>query len=254
MSWDPERYGRFSDERLRPALDLLARVELENPVQIVDLGSGSGAALLALAARWPEAKLTAVDNSAEMLAKAREVMPKADFIEADAGSWRPAEPVDLIYSNAVLHWLDDHDRLVPDLLDHLKPGGVLAVQVPDNWRDPCHTIMEELADLPEFREFAKPAVRRDPVLPAEAYYRLLAGARRVELWKTTYFHVLEGDHPIYDWLSATSLGRILDTLDEARWADFVARYKAAAAEAYPKQPDGKTLYPLNRLFFVAQAQ
>lgn len=254
MSWDPKRYARFSDERLRPALDLLARVELEKPVHIVDLGCGSGAALPALAARWPDAKLTAVDSSAEMLSKAREVMPHADFIEADASHWRPAGPVDLVFSNAVLHWLDDHETLVPDLLGHLTPGGVLAVQVPDNWRDPCHTIMEELADLPEFRDAAAAAVRRDPVLPAEDYYRLLAGARRVDIWKTAYFHVLEGNDPIYDWLSATSLGRILDTLDEPRRAEFAARYKAAAAEAYPKQPDGKTLYPLNRLFFVAEAQ
>lgn len=253
MSWDPERYGKFSDERLRPALDLLAQVELEDPDHIVDLGCGSGAALPALAARWPHASLTAVDNSAEMLAKAREALPAADFVAADAGRWRPTTPVDLIFSNAVLHWLDDHERLVPELLAHLKPGGVLAVQVPDNWRDPCHTIMEELAGLPEFRDAAAAAVRRDPVLPAEAYYRLLAGARRVDIWKTAYFHVLEGDHPIYDWLSATSLGRILDTLDEVRRADFAARYKTAAAKAYPKQPDGKTLYPLNRLFVVAQA-
>lgn len=252
MSWDPDRYARFSDERLRPALDLLARVDLEGPADIVDLGCGSGAALPALAARWPEAKLTALDNSAEMLAKAREALPAADFVAADAGRWRPARPVDLIFSNAVLHWLDDHETLVPALLGHLAPGGILAVQVPENWRDPCHAIMAELADLPEFRDAAAPAVRRDPVLPAAAYYRLLAGARSVEIWKTTYFHILEGDHPIYDWLSATSLGRILDTLDAARRADFAARYKAAVAEAYPKQPDGKTLYPMNRLFLVAK--
>ena len=132
MAWDPAQYLKFSNHRLRPALDLRAQIPLAAPERIVDLGCGAGNVTRFLAERWPQAQISGVDNSAEMLAKARSSMPQAEWVESSIASWEPKAPVDLIYSNAALHWLPDHPALFARLLGFLKPGGRLAVQMPRN--------------------------------------------------------------------------------------------------------------------------
>jgi trans-aconitate 2-methyltransferase len=132
MAWSPDLYLKFADHRLRPALDLMAQVTLAAPRHIVDLGCGPGNVTAVLRSRWPDARITGVDASPEMLAKARNAMTDVEWIEADVAAWRPDRPADLVYSNAALHWLPDHARLFPHLLTIVAPGGQLAVQMPRN--------------------------------------------------------------------------------------------------------------------------
>src|SRR5664279_3830109 len=146
--WNPAQYLQYAGERLRPALDLLARVPLEHPRTIVDLGCGAGNVTRHLAQRWPDARIIGVDNSPAMLAQARAEMPdrsRHTFVESDLGEWRPDDPVDLLYSNAALHWLPRHATLFPELAAMVADNGVLAVQMPDNFRAPSHTAVNELA-------------------------------------------------------------------------------------------------------------
>ena len=141
MSWNPQRYLAYEGERLRPALDLLARVALERPRTVVDLGCGAGNVTRVLAERWPDASVLGVDNSAPMLSKARAApgdLARVAFEAADIGAWRPSSPVDLLYSNAALHWLPDHATLFPAVARMVAPGGVLAVQMPLNYDAPSH--------------------------------------------------------------------------------------------------------------------
>ena len=144
-SWDPDQYLRFGDERLRPALDLLAHIGLERPRTVVDLGCGAGNVSAILKQRFPAARVLGVDGSAAMLEKARAAAPDCDFVQADMANWTPEQPPDLIYSNAALHWVPDHQRLFPRLMGTLASGGVLAVQMPAMHNSPMRRLQGELA-------------------------------------------------------------------------------------------------------------
>ena len=252
-TWDPNQYLKFSDHRVRPALDLMARIPLDAPRAIYDLGSGPGNITRLLAERWPGAAVTGVDSSADMLAKARTEAPGVAFQQADIAHWSPPAPADLIFSNATLHWLDDHAGLLPRLASQLAPGGMLAVQMPCNRDSPSHLLMDEAAaDGPWRAKLSRLRPVYGSVQELDAYYRILAPvARSVEIWETTYLHVLAGDNPVAEWTKGTALRPYLDALDETERAAFFAAYAQRIATAYPKQPDGNTLLPFRRIFFIA---
>src|SRR3984893_13138779 len=133
MPWDTTQYLRFSDFRLRPAIDLLGRIDSDNPDDVYDLGAGAGNVTRMLKARWPDANVTGIDDSEETLRKAATVAPQIVWQLGDLGTWRPPHPADVIFANASLHWVDGHERLLPGLLSSLAPGGVLAIQMPRNF-------------------------------------------------------------------------------------------------------------------------
>lgn len=251
--WEPSVYLKFSDHRLRPALELLGRVPLTSPSVIYDLGCGTGNVTRLLAERWPTAKVVGLDNSREMLAKAAEEPGPIQWIEADVSVWRPEEPVDLIYSNATLHWLEGHSALFPRLIGFLRPGGCLAVQMPLSWNLPSHRLMREtLADAGLGSEELRQAVARDWVEDPAVYYDLLAGCTvNLDLWETEYLQVLEGEDPVLEWVKGTGLRPILNGLEGRERELFLSEYKRRLREAYPVRGDGRTLYPFRRLFLVA---
>lgn len=253
-TWDARQYLRFADHRLRPALDLLTQIPTERPRTVHDLGCGPGTTTRLLADRWPDATVVGIDSSPEMLVKARQEAPTITFEKADIAHWSPPAPADLLFSNATLHWLDDHGRLLPRLMAQLAPGGVLAVQMPCNHDAPSHLLMGAAAEAGPWRTKlteVRPVLRS--VESADAYYGILApAARRVDIWETEYLHVLEGDNPVVEWTKGTGLRPYLEALDPSARRDFLAAYAAGIAAAYPRQADGRTLFPFRRLFIVAQ--
>ncbi|HXV26093.1 MAG TPA: methyltransferase domain-containing protein [Alphaproteobacteria bacterium] len=254
-SWDVAQYLRFSGERLRPALDLLQRIpDALVPRRVIDLGCGTGEITLALKRRWPQAEVTGLDSAASMLERARSLGGEVEWIRMDIAKWSPGRPFDLIYSNAALHWLDAHEILFPRLLHRLATGGVLAVQMPRNFGAPSHRLMREVAEEAPWRERLRPALRPEPVLPAERYYDLLAPiGSEVDLWESEYIHVLEGETPVLDWVKGTGLRPLLDLLtDQAERAEFIDRYQAKLAQTYPRRADGRTLFPFKRFFLIAR--
>lgn len=251
-AWDPGQYLKFADERTRPARELLARVPIESPGVVYDLGCGPGNSTALLATRWPRARLVGVDSSAEMLAEARARHPAVEWQQADLAAWRPSAAADVLYSNAALHWLPDHDRLFPALARALAPGGTLAVQIPRNFDAPSHVAMAEAAAAGPWRAKAETAIGRKPLHPVAAYYDWLAPqVRAVDAWETTYVHVLAGDDPVVEWTKGTALRPVLAALTADERAGFLADYAARLRLAYPKRADGKTLFPFRRLFVVA---
>ena len=256
--WDPKLYGRFADHRQRPALELLDRVPLVSPKVIFDLGCGTGKVTRLIAGRWPDSSVFGLDSSPNMLAQAMETPGRVQWIEADISSWRPELAPDLIYSNATLHWIDNHRELFPRLLGLLSPGGCLAVQVPLSWSAPSHRLMRETLENGgpnggaigprELRQ----AMSRNWVQDPATYYDLLINrARSIDIWETEYLQILEGDDPVLAWVSATGLRPIVNGLDDEERALFLQSYSLRLHEAYPARPDGRTLYPFRRLFIVA---
>lgn len=263
MAWDPEQYLKFSGERLRPGLDLLARIGDLPPGPLYDLGCGTGFHARAIAARWPDRAVTGVDRSPEMLAEAEAAGPSAiRWVADDIATWSAPAPAALIYSNATLQWLDRHALLFPHLMAQLAPGGVLAVQMPRNFDSPSHVLMRAVAaDGPWAARLALSSddqatvLRPDPVAPPAAYYDLLAPLAKggIDLWETEYLHILEGDDPVLEWVRGTALRPLLDALLPDERELYLRAYAARLREAYPRRPDGRTLFPFRRLFMIARA-
>ncbi len=253
MAFDPAQYEKFAAPRLRPGLELLGRIP-SGPMRrrVVDLGCGTGELTQRLAYQFPAAHTTGIDNAPAMLDQARARYPHLSFALGTIEGWDPPEPVDLVYANAALHWASDHAALLPRLLARLAPGGVLAMQVPDNGRAASHRLLRELATEPPWN--TRVALPPSPVLALERYYDVLAPlASAIDLWETTYLHLLEGEDAVFEWVSGTTLTPVKAALDPGDYARFAAGYKARLRAAYPRRDDGVTPFAFRRLFAVAIA-
>jgi trans-aconitate 2-methyltransferase len=252
--WNPALYMKFVAERTRAARDLLAGVPLEAARRVADLGCGPGNSAELLADRFAEASIVGLDTSEAMLAHARQRVPGAHFVRQDIAAWSPDAPYDLVFANAALQFLPDHQALLPRLFGFVAAGGHLAVQMPITLHEASHAAMRlTAAEGPWARRLA-PIVRAQPVIAAfEDYYEWLAAAgAKVEVWTTTYVHALDGVEGVVDWFAGSGLRPFLDPLDEAEREAFLARYREAIVESYEPRADGKVLLPYPRLFIVAQ--
>jgi trans-aconitate 2-methyltransferase len=250
-TWDPSVYRRFAGERARPFLDLLGRVDATAPVTVVDLGCGDGSTTALLADRWPGARVVGVDSSAAMLAAAP-ARADVEFRLGDVRDWRPDGPVDVLVSNAVLHWVPGHEHLLARWTGHLSPGGTLAVQVPGNFGAPTHALLAALCRSPRWAaRLADQAPSPTAVLEPAGYLDVLtAGGLDADVWETTYLHVLSGEDPVLGWVRSTVLRPVLARLDADDADAFTAEYAAALRDAYPRRADGSTVLPFRRVFAV----
>jgi trans-aconitate 2-methyltransferase len=252
-AWSPTQYLKFEDERSRPARDLLAAVPLAVARRIVDLGCGPGNSTELLAVRYPDAEVIGLESSPNMLAAARKRLPRARFVEADIADWRPREQVDLLFANAVFQWVPHHLDVLARLLAALPPGGVMALQMPDNLTEPSHRLMREVAASGPWAEKLAPARALRDYLPAPSIYydRLKPLARRVDIWHTIYNHALAGPDAILEWVTGTGLRPFLAPLGPAETEAFLIEYKARLAREYPQRVDGTCLFRFPRIFIVA---
>ena len=247
--WDPDRYLVFADQRGRPFADLMAQVRATDPAEVVDLGCGPGNATVALARRWPRARVVGVDSSSEMIAAARE-LDGVEFVEADLRDWSPSGPVDVLVSNATLQWVPDHLDQLPRLASFVAPAGWFAFQVPGNFGEPAHVLLRGLLESPRWRDrldVARPASRE----PATYLDTLLGLGFEADVWETTYLHVLPGDDAVLAWMSGTGLRPVLDALDGDERDEFVGEYRTRLRAAYPPRRHG-TVLPYRRIFAVGR--
>jgi trans-aconitate 2-methyltransferase len=250
--WNPAQYTRFRDERKRPFHELLARVPASAPGLVADLGCGTGDLTLTLSARWPQAEVCGVDSSEAMVAEAlrQPAPPWVRFECSDLAHWQPPAPLDVLISNAALHWLPDHGALLTRLGGLLAPGGVLAFQVPANFKEPSHRRVEEVRTWPRFAARLA-SVRRGHAEPLAFYEAYLSGLGfTVDAWETAYLHVLPGEDAVLQWLLGTTLRPVLAALGSEEGAAFLDALRPLLRQDYPAHARG-TPFLFRRRFLVA---
>jgi trans-aconitate 2-methyltransferase len=252
VRWDPAQYLRFADDRGRPFVDLVARVQGDART-VVDLGCGAGNLTAVLRDRWPGADVLGVDSSPEMVARAQadSADDRAHYEVADVATWTPDGLVDVITSNALFQWVPEQESVLRRLADHVAPGGSIAVQVPNNADAPSHALMREIADRPRYAEHARGVLHVRGTGP-ETYLALFADLGwTCDAWETTYLHVLPGEDPVLEWVNGTGLRPLLQALPDGVREEYVEEYRQALRRAYPRRPYG-TVLPFRRTFAVAR--
>ena len=208
MAWDPAQYLKFAGPRLRPALDLLQRIDVEAPRR-----------------RLRSRRRRRQRHAADRGALARGADRRRRLLGRDAGqgrgreparsngsrpisaSWRPDRPADVIYSNAALHWLDDHARLLSRLVR--RPRRRAAC-----WRCRCRAISarRRTPRSPRRRSTGRGARcsnrccgRRRSPSPNSITTCWRRAPPSLDIWETEYLQVLEGANPVKEWTKGTWL-------------------------------------------------
>lgn len=253
MSWNPELYLTFAGERTRPSVDLAARVAVADPRTVIDLGCGPGNSTAVVRARWPNAAVTGLDSDPAMIATAEKSDAGVRWVLADAATWEPAERFEVVFSNALLQWLPDHETLLPKLLRAVAPGGALAIQIPAHTFSPLHRHMLDIAGEPGWPEHLRSARHALTSSEPAFYYDILCDrAAKLDLWVTEYCHILNGPDDILTWIRGTGLRPFLQALpDETERARFEAELLKRVTVSYPRRRDGKVAFPFRRLFLIA---
>lgn len=254
MTWSAEQYVRFERERNRPIEDLLGRISTVDVGSALDVGCGPGNSTSLLKNKFPGAEVVGVDSSENMIAAARKRLPELSFEVADIANGIPPGNFDVILANAVMQWVPNHAKVLREFVDRLRTGGTLAVQIPDNWDEPAHRIMREVAaEAPWSATLAGASDSNAHRHTAEWYYETLRPwGVQIQIWRTTYFHELaDGERGVVEWFKGSALRPYLDRLGESLDERFLERYERAIAGAYSKLSGGTVLLPFPRLFIVA---
>ncbi len=251
--WNSRQYLKFEQERTQPARDLAGRIGMAAPRNVLDLGCGPGNSTRVLRDRFPEADILGVDNSPDMIERARRDYPELRFQAFDAGG-DPGEwsgQWDVVFSNACLQWVPDHRQLLPRLLSLLRPGGELAVQVPLQGKAPVHRLLRELVARPEWRPYFQ-STRPFHLLEDTEYCDLLAThAASFTMWETDYYHILDSHQGLLEWYRGTGLRPYLDALPVEKREDFERELLDGVKECFPRQQNGSVIFRFARFFFIA---
>lgn len=252
-AWDVNLYLQFGNERAQPSIDLVSRVMIADPKRIIDLGCGPGNSTSILRRRWPNARVAGLDSSPEMIAAARQNQLDQEWILADATAWQAASPFDIVFSNAALQWMPDHERLLPRLLANVAPGGALAFQIPSRLYSPSHQFILQIAEDPEWAHRMSAPKSTFHMEHPPFYYDVLAPhAARLDIWETEYYHVMENHQGIMDWINGAALRPFLDALETNPQRErFVRMLRDHIVQVYPPRANGKVLFPFRRLFVIA---
>ncbi len=249
MPWNPNQYNKFTEERSAPFADLLALIEVRPGMSAVDLGCGTGELTRRLADLLPESSVLGIDSSPQMLERAKaQARSGLTFAMGDiaglSGEW------DLVFSHAAIHWLENHEVLIPRLFSCLCPGGQLAVQLPSNHRHPAHTLIIDTASEEPFKAALGGWVRQSPVLEIDRYAELLyqCGAEKITVYEKVYPHLLDNADALAEWTSGTILVPYLERLLKDLHDRFLDSYRRKLRAIWPQGP---VFYTFRRILMAA---
>jgi trans-aconitate 2-methyltransferase len=254
--WNPKQYLKFRNERTQPSIDLVARIMINAPKTIIDIGCGPGNSTQILYGKWPNADIVGLDSSQKMIEKARQDYPGQKWVVGDAAALDTDQKYDIVFSNATLQWVPDHHSLMPRLFNVLNKTGVLAVQVPANNESPLHKVLLSVAQDRKWKRYTSSCEKLLTYHNVEYYYNVLISlTENFDVWETTYHHVLESHEALLEWYRSTGMKPFLERLpDDVARAEFEKEILMQCKSFYPIQTDGKILYPFRRLFFTAKKE
>ncbi|WP_238881494.1 methyltransferase domain-containing protein [Clostridium sp. YIM B02551] len=252
--WNSNQYLMFKNERTQPAIDLANRIIIDNPKKIIDIGCGPGNSTKVLKERFPDSYILGIDSSTNMIEAAKKDYPEIDFKICDAskGLSNLGDDFDIVFSNACIQWIPNHNELLRSLFGLLKKGGVLAVQTPMNYKEPIHNIIEEVSANKKWKdEFENHRIFYN--LMQGEYFDLLSEiSSEFSLWETIYFHNLKSHKEIIKWYRATGLRPYLDELSGDKKEAFEKDIYDRVVEEYPSQRNGNVIFRFPRFFFIAR--
>jgi trans-aconitate 2-methyltransferase len=255
--WDAKMYSEFLDLRTRPARDLLSVIpDFFDPKIIYDMGCGPGNSTILLKNRWPEAAVVGLDSSLNMLKQAKSMYPDLDFIEGNIAYFEPTEKIDLLFANASLQWIDQHETLFPTLLQYINKGGAFGIQMPNNFHSPSHqATVRILQSNTNWKPLLKKliyGILSEPLYRLSWYYDVFikAGISSPQLWETEYIQEMSDHQAVFDWGKGTGLRPILSAMDAENQAQFTKEYVNAIAQDYPLQANNRVLMSFKRVFMV----
>jgi trans-aconitate 2-methyltransferase len=253
FDWKPQLYLTFEKERTQPAIDLVMRIEQENPKRIIDVGCGPGNSTFVVKNRWANAEIIGLDNSENMLAQARTKYDNIKWICADASDGlNDFGTFDIVFSNAAIQWMPNQPQLLSNFYDVLNIGGVMAVQVPCVNNMPIHMELQNLLSKPKWRQYFDTPVSAHFIHTADFYYDVLSTfSNHFDLWQTDYYHVMNSHSDLVNWYRGSGLRPYLDCLtDEGIRQAFLDDFENALLSVYPFQKDNRILFPFTRIFFI----
>jgi len=252
--WNPDQYLQFKCERTQPSIDLVARIQMDDPKTIIDIGCGPGNSTQILLKRWPNADILGIDSSEAMIQRARQDYPHQKWVVADAATLTTRLTYDIVFSNAAIHWIPRHDLLLQRLFQIVNENGILAVQVPANQESPLYKSILRVSKRGKWSEFTAGREYSITYHSADYYYgQLTLYAKDIAIWETIYYHIMKSHEELIDWYKGTAMKPFLDSLsDDQSREEFIREVLIDCQTAYPLQRDRRVLYPFKRLFFTAR--
>lgn len=254
MDWNSKQYLKFKTERTQPAIDLVNRINIDNPKKIIDIGCGPGNSTQVLSSRHPSSYILGVDKSEDMISTANKNYSNLDFMICDVSVELSQinNRFDIVFSNACIQWIPDHKQLIRNMLNLCNTNGILAVQIPMNYEEPIHKIIGEVSTSHKWKEFfAEPRVFH--TLSQGEYFDLLSEiSDDFDIWETVYYHVMKSYDDILEWYRGTGLRPYLDVLPEHKKKEFESDIMKNLIQRYPKQINGEIIFGFPRFFFTAR--
>lgn len=251
--WNPQLYLKYKNERTQPSIDLVSRIDAENPEKIIDIGCGPGNSTRVLAQRWPESIITGLDNSPAMIEKAGMDYPDQEWILSDISGFETDIKYDIVFSNAAIQWIPGHENLLLKLFSFLSTGGALAIQIPQFNEMPLGKSLEKISGKIKWKELTHGCRELFTYHESGYYYDILAqSSNSIEMWETSYCHVMDSHESILEWIRSTGLKPYIDRMkDDFMKSEFEYEVLESIRQDYPEQKNGKVLFPFKRLFFIA---
>lgn len=250
--WDSEQYLKFKNQRTRPAIDLVQRIEINNPQKILDIGCGPGNSTKVLKNAFPKAHILGIDSSENMIKKAKETYSDIEFRIMDiTDEDQSLENFDIIFSNACLQWIPNHKKLIPMIFSKLSKGGVLAVQIPMNFQEKLFTIMSETVHEDKW-DFSSIPAEPNTTLKCEEYFDILSSLTdNFDIWETVYYHNMPSVDSMVEWIKGTRLRPYLNALNSIDAKKLINEITEKASRVYTKQENGEIIFKFRRFFFTA---
>ena len=252
-AWSSEQYLKFKNQRTQPAVDLARRLAPRKPESVLDVGCGPGNSTSVLREVFPQADILGVDSSEDMIKKAGETYPDMRFMLCDVCTeLDKLGGYDVIFSNACLQWIPDHKNFIPKLMDKLNPGGVLAVQMPMNGREPLFKTLDDVVKDPKWN-FDSLNIEANGTLEPDEYFDILYGcSEKFDIWETVYYHNMPNIQAMIEWVKGTRLRPYLGALDRESAEELEAEIASRASSLYRRQANGEIIFRFRRFFFTAE--